>query len=127
MSPGRPGFEVWTFELNGLNIEAWQIPSIGVFAADTDFANSGEVIHVIFFNFGRGEVGDGGIEDLLLNLVTANFDRQSDGSESAAAIPAQSEVNSQPRSACFESEEAGSLGEFRSQGSDEQFAGVLWL
>lgn len=59
--------------------------------------------------------------------MTADFDRQSDGGEGAAAIPAQSEMDTQPWSARFEFQEAGSFREFRWQRSYEQFAGVLWL
>lgn len=124
---GWPGFEERAFELNGLNVESWQFPSVREFAADADLADSGEVIHVVFFDFGCGEVADSGVEDVLLNLVAAYFDGESYGSECAAAVPAQSEVDSQPWSAGFKFQEGGGCGVFRWQWCYEQFAVVLWL
>lgn len=47
---GWPGFKERAFELNGLNVESGQFTSVCEFAADADFADSGEVIHIVFFN-----------------------------------------------------------------------------
>jgi hypothetical protein len=102
----RPRFVVWTFKLDRADQEARHVPAIGVFAANGNFVDPGEVVDVVVFDDRRREVVDCSFEDVLCQLLACDGLRRADGGEGTAAVAAQTKVNADAGLALFERQKA---------------------
>ena len=114
---GGPYIVERAFEFNRFDEQARHVAIVGVLAADADFADAGEVVDVVPFHFGAGEIADGSFEDELSELVGRDGLRGADGGESAAAIAAQAEVDTEAGSTFFEGGEV--LGDICIRGRED--------
>ena len=101
-----PGIVEWSFKLNRSDQKSGHITAIRVFAADSDFPNSCQVIDVVLFDVGTGKVVDSSFKNIDLKIIRCHGLRPSNRRQRAAAITTQSQIHSDGRPALFESRKA---------------------
>ena len=73
MSCRWPSFIKRPFKLHRTNQQSWYFTAIGVFTMNTYFANSSEVVNIIFFYFGVRVISNSTLEHKRSRLIRSNW------------------------------------------------------
>ena len=83
-----PLLVVGAFEFDAVDNESRGISAVSELVSHSDFADSCQVVHIIGFNIGTGEVLNVSIEEKLRGGFFCDVDRLSDLAHGATAISA---------------------------------------
>ena len=98
----RPSFVQRALEFHRANQQTWHISTVGVFAADSDFANTREIVFVFLFDIRAGKIANRPFELIRREFIALDGLRFANRAQRAAAITTQPHMHTDSLRPFFE-------------------------